>query len=230
MATVLILGATSDIGAAIAKKYASENYGIQLAARKPAVLEPLKSDISIRYPVACSTHAFDAVDYASHEGFFQNLLPKPDITICVFGILDEEEEAYDDWSLTERMIATNFTGAVSILNIASKYYIAQKAGGIIGISSVAGDRGRASKLIYASAKAGFTTYLSRAPQQMFQIWRPRDVCAPRFCIYEDDGKSAAPQTDHLNSGAGGRGDLQKFCREEKCGVCEMVLAVYYADH
>ena len=168
MATVLILGATSDIGAAIAKKYASENYSIQLAARKPAVLEPLKSDISIRYPVACSTQAFDAVDYASHERFFQNLSPKPDITICVFGILDEEEEAYDDWSLTERMISTNFTGAVSILNIASKYYIAQKAGGIIGISSVAGDRGRASKLIYASAKAGFTTYLSGLRNKCFK--------------------------------------------------------------
>ena len=56
------------------------------------------------------------------------------------------------------MINTNFTGAVSILNVIAKYYINQKKGTIIGISSVAGDRGRASKLIYASAKAAFTAY------------------------------------------------------------------------
>jgi hypothetical protein len=51
---------------------------------------------------------------------------KPDISICVFGILDDEEQAFEDWHLTERMINTNFTGAVSILNIIAKHYISQK--------------------------------------------------------------------------------------------------------
>ncbi len=45
MATVLILGATSDIGVAIAKKFASEKFDITLAARKPEQLKPLQSDI-----------------------------------------------------------------------------------------------------------------------------------------------------------------------------------------
>jgi hypothetical protein len=168
MATVLILGATSDIGMAIAKKFASQKYDVQLAARKPEQLKPLQSDISIRYDVSCSTYAFDALKYDGHAAFFNSLSPSPDITVCVFGILDEEDLAFDDWAITERMINTNYTGAVSILNIVAKYYISQQKGTIIGISSVAGDRGRASKLIYASAKAAFTTYLAGLRNKCFK--------------------------------------------------------------
>jgi decaprenylphospho-beta-D-erythro-pentofuranosid-2-ulose 2-reductase len=168
MATVLILGATSDIGVAIAKKFASQKFDVLLAARKPEQLKPLESDIQIRYGVTCSSVAFDALKYESHAGFFNSLKTKPDVTVCVFGILDDEEEAFDDWTLTERMINTNYTGAVSILNIISKYYITQKKGTVIGISSVAGDRGRASKLIYASAKAAFTVYLAGLRNKCFK--------------------------------------------------------------
>jgi decaprenylphospho-beta-D-erythro-pentofuranosid-2-ulose 2-reductase len=167
MATALILGATSDIGVALAKKFASEKFDIVLAARKPELLKPLQSDIAIRYGVDCNSVAFDALAYASHAEFFNSLQPKPEVSICVFGILDDEGLAFEDWSLTERMINTNFTGAVSILNVIARFYIGQKKGTIIGISSVAGDRGRASKLIYSSAKAAFSTYLSGLRNKCF---------------------------------------------------------------
>ena len=168
METVLILGATSDIAIAIAKKFASEKYNIQLAARKPEQLAAVQSDIKIRYGVDCSTHAFDALQYHTHQVFFAGLNPKPDVTITVFGIMDEEEDAFNDWELTQRMINTNYTGAVSILNIAAKYYIGRKQGTIIGISSVAGDRGRASKLVYGSSKAAFNAYLAGLRNKCFK--------------------------------------------------------------
>jgi hypothetical protein len=168
METVLVLGATSDIGIAIAKKFASQKYNIQLAARNPAQLEPLQSDIKIRFGVDCTIHAFDALQYSTHPFFFENLNPKPDVTISIFGIMDEEDDAFNDWNLTQRMINTNFTGAVSILNIAARYYIGRKKGAIIGISSVAGDRGRASKLIYGSSKAAFNAYLSGLRNKCFK--------------------------------------------------------------
>ena len=126
METVLILGATSDIGIAIAKKFAAEKYNIQLAARKPSQLDALQSDIKIRYQVDCTIHAFDALQYSSHAVFFEGLNPKPDVTISIFGVMDEEEDAFNDWNIAQRMINTNFTGAVSIFNIASKYYIILK--------------------------------------------------------------------------------------------------------
>ena len=168
METVLVLGATSDIGIAIAKKFASQKYNIQLAARKPAQLEAIQSDIKIRAGVYCTTHTFDALKYDTHASFFESLNPKPDVTIAIFGIMDEEEDAFNEWELTERMINTNYTGAVSILNIAAKHYISTKKGDIIGISSVAGDRGRASKLIYGSSKAAFSAYLAGLRNKCFK--------------------------------------------------------------
>lgn len=166
METVLILGATSDIGIAIAKKFAAGGYNIQLAARKPEQLDAIRSDIEIRSGVNCSIHAFDALKYQAHAAFFDAL--KPDITITIFGTMYEEEDAFNDWALAEAMINTNYTGAVSILNIAAKHYIAQQKGAIIGVSSVAGDRGRASKLIYGSSKAAFTAYLAGLRNKCFK--------------------------------------------------------------
>jgi decaprenylphospho-beta-D-erythro-pentofuranosid-2-ulose 2-reductase len=166
MQTALILGATSDIGIAIAKKFAANGYNIQLAARKPEQLDALKSDIEIRHKVNCSINAFDALQYGTHAAFFDDL--KPDVTITIFGTMYEEEDAFNDWSLAEGMINTNYTGAVSILNVAAKHYIAQQKGAIIGISSVAGDRGRASKLIYGSSKAAFTAYLGGLRNKCFK--------------------------------------------------------------
>ncbi|WP_428329463.1 SDR family oxidoreductase [Mucilaginibacter sp.] len=168
MKTVLILGATSDIGIAIAKKFAAERYDIQLAARQPELLEAVKSDIEIRSQVSCSLHAFDALQYGTHKAFFDSLDPKPGTTISIFGTMYEEDEAFSDWELSQRMINTNYTGVVSILNIAANYYIARQKGSIIGISSVAGDRGRASKLIYGSSKAALSAYLDGLRNKCFK--------------------------------------------------------------
>jgi short-subunit dehydrogenase len=160
MPTVLVLGATSDMAAAIAKQFAAHNYAVQLAARRIDQLKPLQSDLGIRYGIACSLHPFDALQFHSHQAFFDGLEPKPDVTICVFGTMLDEVRAMHQWDLTKLMIDTNYTGAVSILNVAATYYRGTHKGTIVGISSVAGDRGRASKLIYGSSKAAMTAYLA----------------------------------------------------------------------
>ncbi|MET0392476.1 MAG: SDR family oxidoreductase [Chitinophagaceae bacterium] len=168
MSTILILGAASDMAVAIAKKYAANGDTIQLAARNTQRLQPMQSDIAIRYNIPCTLHEFDAVNFASHQAFFDALPVKPDITICVFGHLGENESARASWTESERIINTNYTGAVSILNVVSNYYASRRSGTIVGISSVAGERGRQSNYIYGSAKAGFTAYLSGLRNRMFR--------------------------------------------------------------
>ena len=168
MATVLILGATSDMAMAIANKFASEKYDIQLASRNTSQLKPLVSDLNIRHNVSSTLHAFDAMDYKTHEAFFAGLNPKPEISICVFGYLGENEKAMIDAEETTRIIETNYTGAVSILNIIARYYLSAKQGTIVGISSVAGLRGRQSNYMYGSAKAGFSAYLSGLRNRLFK--------------------------------------------------------------
>jgi decaprenylphospho-beta-D-erythro-pentofuranosid-2-ulose 2-reductase len=167
MPTVLILGASSDMAVAIAKKFASAGHSIQLAARKVTRLQPLQSDLSVRYNTTCTLHEFDAEKMDGHEAFFNSLSPRPDITICVFGYLGEQKVAETDWAECERIIRVNYTGAVSILNIVANAYAAAGAGAIAGISSVAGERGRQSNYFYGSAKAGFTAYLSGMRNRLF---------------------------------------------------------------
>jgi len=167
MPTVLILGAGSDMAIAIARKFAQKKYSIQLAARNANRLSALVTDTTLRYGVDCTLHEFDALNYASHPDFFASLNPKPDVTVCVFGVMDDEDAAFSDWKLTERMINTNFTGAVSILNTVAGWYQSQKKGCIAGISSVAGERGRQSKLVYGSSKAALSAYLDGLRNKLF---------------------------------------------------------------
>jgi short-subunit dehydrogenase len=168
MPTVLILGATSDMGSALAKKFAAQKYAIQLAGRNAKQLEPLCSDIAIRFDVACTVHAFDVVDFNSHQSFYDSLPVKPDITICVIGYMNDNEKVIHDQQETLRTINTNYSGPVSILNIIADDYSARQQGTIVGISSVAGMRGRQSNYIYGSAKSGFTAYLSGLRNRFYQ--------------------------------------------------------------
>lgn len=167
MSTVLILGASSDMAVAIAKKFASERYDIQLAARNSSRLQPLQSDLSIRHNIKATLHEFDAEKPESHGAFFSSLPIRPDITICVFGYLGEQKQAESDWKECSRIIQVNYTGAVSILNIVANAYADAGSGIIAGISSVAGERGRQSNYFYGSAKAGFTAYLSGLRNRLF---------------------------------------------------------------
>jgi hypothetical protein len=167
MPSLLLLGAGSDIACSLARKFASAGYEIQLAARNASRLQPLRQDIAIRYKVACSLHEFDAARPDTHAPFFSSLPVQPDITISVFGYLGEQEKAESDWSECERILSVNYTGAVSILNVVADAYVAQTNGIIVGISSVAGERGRQSNYFYGSAKAGFTAYLSGLRNRLY---------------------------------------------------------------
>jgi decaprenylphospho-beta-D-erythro-pentofuranosid-2-ulose 2-reductase len=152
---------------AIARKFAANGWDIQLAARNSGRLHPLQSDLTIRHSVTCTIHEFDAGHVATHAAFLSSLPARPDMTICVFGYLGDQQLAESDWSECERILQTNYIGAVSILNLVANDYAAKGSGLIAGISSVAGERGRQSNYFYGSAKAGFTAYLSGLRNRLF---------------------------------------------------------------
>lgn len=168
MKNILILGATSDMAEAIAYKFASEKNNIIVAARNSSRLKPLQSDLTIKYSVKVEVVEFNASDFSSHEIFYKGLSLKPDVVICVFGYLGEQQIAEKNWSETLNIIHSNYTGAVSILNIAANDFEERKTGSIIGISSVAGERGRQSNYTYGSAKAAFSVYLDGLRNRLFK--------------------------------------------------------------
>jgi len=157
---VLILGATSSVAIELAKIYAKAGYSLSLAARSANRLEPLAQDLRIKFNCEVELKEFDAESIHQHQKFYDDLQYKPDIAVCLFGKLGDQAEAMNDHNKSLNVLNVNYVGAVSILNIVSRDFKTRKSGVIVGVSSVAGERGRQSNFLYGSAKAGFTTYLS----------------------------------------------------------------------
>lgn len=168
MNSILILGATSDMAQATAHLYARHGFEIVLAGRRTEILEQLQHDIKVRYQVPCRTYTFEATDYDSHEAFCQQFDSNlPDITALFFGYLGDQQRAETDWNESRKIIEVNYTGAVSVLNRIACRYARQGRGTMVGVSSVAGERGRQSNYLYGSAKAGFTAYLSGLRNRLY---------------------------------------------------------------
>jgi len=157
---MLILGATSDIARAVARRFAGEGWSLILAARNTALLERLTKDIQVRTGRKVVSVFFDVLDMDSHKAFWENLPERPDAVFCAVGYLGDQKLAEKDFSQVQRIVLTNYVGILSILNLVAREFETNRKGLIIGVSSVAGERGRQSNYFYGSAKAGLTAYLS----------------------------------------------------------------------
>ena len=166
---LLIIGANSDIGKAIAHIFAKNGFNLYLAARDCNRLNNFSKHIQDKYKTTCKFIEFDVSDYNAHKDFYQNLTHKPIGTICVTGYYCSNEGLNLDVSLVKNIFEANLLGCVSILNVAAFDLANRKEGFIIGISSVAGDRGRASNYLYGSAKSGFNTYLDGLRNKLFSF-------------------------------------------------------------
>ncbi|MCU4653400.1 SDR family oxidoreductase [Roseibacterium sp. SDUM158016] len=158
--SVLILGAASGMARAIARSFAAEGHAIRLAARDPERLKDDRDDLVTRYGVEVTLHPFDALDLASHAGFVAGLPDLPEVVVCAVGTMGTQEENAADPEAGAMVMRANFEGPASILGHLANAMEARGSGTIVGISSVAGERGRASNYVYGSAKAGFTAFLS----------------------------------------------------------------------
>ena len=157
---VLILGARSDIGKAVAHKFASLGHPVQLAARNAAALEVDKTDMELRHGVSVTLHEFDALETDTHEAFVEAFSQLPLIAVCAVGLMGQQAESERDIKAAIRVMRSNYEGPASILAALANRFEERGNGTLVGISSVAGERGRATNYVYGSAKAGFTAFLS----------------------------------------------------------------------
>ena len=158
--SVLILGALSDIAKSIAQRYSRDGYNLHLAARKIDDLKLYSADLKIRYNINIDIYELDLLKTETHENFIKKLKEIPPIIICAVGLLGEQKENENNVELRTKVIRTNYEGPINIISEFANIFENQGFGTIVGISSVAGDRGKASNYIYGSAKAGFTAFLS----------------------------------------------------------------------
>lgn len=153
---VLIIAAGSDIGAALAQGYGARGCALILTARDPATLATLRSDLELRHRVGVKLVACDVVA-TDPDAFFEGLGVVPGTVVMVAGLLGDQAQAAAETAHADAIMATNYNGPARLLLAAARR---MSGGSIIGISSVAGDRGRASNFVYGSAKAGFSAFLS----------------------------------------------------------------------
>ncbi len=168
MSSLLILGTKSDIAKALARQYAANGYDLLLAGRAINELDDFAKDLTIRHEIKVSLHEFDANDFDSHAAFVKQLPQLPDGVITAIGYLGEQKQAEKDWSECQKIMNQNLLGNISVLNILANLFAKRQSGFIIGISSVAGDRGRQKNYLYGAAKAGFSTYLSGLRNRLFK--------------------------------------------------------------
>lgn len=168
MSFVLIIGASSDIAKSVARVYAKNGYNLYLTARDKSCLEDLKRDIELRSSVKVELFDFDITAYETHESFYASLEQKPLGVIVASGYMAEQKVAQNSFDESFKMISVNYSGAVSILNIIANDFEKERRGFIVGISSVAGDRGRKTNYIYGSTKAAFSAYLSGLRNRLYE--------------------------------------------------------------
>lgn len=163
MKTVLLLGANSDVAKACIKQYHDKGYKIIAASRNTAELTNYKDSLNLN---ELEILHFDALDYASHSNFYNNLNNKPHIVVYAAGYLVDNTTAINNFDKNMIMMQTNYCGALSILNIITKDTLNNNLERIIGISSLSATRGRKSNYIYGSTKAAFTHYLEGLRQEL----------------------------------------------------------------
>lgn len=161
MPKILILGATSDIAEATAYVFAKAGFDLVLSGRNIDRLVPLKQDIELKLKVDVSLLELDAEDFDGHHKVLNNsYLHDIEVALLAFGYLGDQNKAQQDFKERMQLITVNYTAAVNCFELIAAAFEKRKSGCIIGISSVAGERGRQSNYVYGSAKGAFSIYLS----------------------------------------------------------------------
>lgn len=158
----LIIGASDGLGAALTRKLAYEGYTLALLARSQDKLEALCAELNSEEPRAFA-YVHDVGTYDRVPELLRNIvsdLGGLDLVIFVAGInlppgsIDKYNFEHD-----RKMIEVNLIGAMAWLTPIAEMFQSAQAGQIVGIASVAGDRGRVGNPGYNTSKAGLATYL-----------------------------------------------------------------------
>jgi decaprenylphospho-beta-D-erythro-pentofuranosid-2-ulose 2-reductase len=197
MQSVLVLGGTSDIALATARKIVGRRRArVVLAARKPEACQ--EAAAALRAAGASEVHsvAFDATDFASHEGFVRATFDHFgdfDLVLVAFGVLGDQARAENDPAAAVEIVQTNFTGVVSVTVPLVTCLRAQGHGTLVLLSSVAGERVRRSNFVYGSSKAGIDGYYQGLAASLASSGVHVMIVRPGFVHTKmTDGLKAAP--------------------------------------
>ncbi|MEM9799971.1 MAG: SDR family NAD(P)-dependent oxidoreductase [Planctomycetota bacterium] len=188
----LVVGASSGMGAAIVRRLRNEGYAVAAVARRLDLLEALAAEPSSG-PGRIVPRAHDVNHADEIARVFEDLVSELgglDLYVYAAGLMpDVGPEEYDtDKDLA--MIDVNFGGFVAWTNQVARLFHSQRSGTIVGIGSIAGDRGRKGAPVYGATKAAMATYLESLRNRLAE----RSVRV----VTVKPGMVETPMTEHLD--------------------------------
>ena len=159
----LIIGASSGIGEQLALQLANVECDLALVSRRTSELERVAAACAARSPaIRTFVHSHDVRHFDEVPGMFQEIAREMgglDMVIYSTGVLRVTDADEYDFSIDREALEVNLLGAMAWLNEAAVRFQKAGSGTIIGLSSVAGERGRRGSRAYGAAKAALTQYL-----------------------------------------------------------------------
>jgi short-subunit dehydrogenase len=159
----IVFGSTSGIAAATARILAARGADLFLVGRDPAKLEAVAADLRVRGRGAIHAEVADLNEAGGHEALVARgfaALGRVDGVLVAQGLLGDQRACERDPVQAAAIYATNLAGPALLAQRCANALVEQGGGVLVGLSSVAGDRGRQSNYFYGSAKAGFTAFLA----------------------------------------------------------------------
>lgn len=188
----LIVGASSGIGAALARRLGAAGVRTALVARRGPLLETLADEIASAGGPRPIVQVHDVADTDGVPAVLDGLcrtLGGLDLFVYAAGIMPRIDEHTYDTALDRAVVEVNLLGAMAWLNAVVPRFERAGHGTIVGLSSVAGDRGRRGYPAYNASKAALTTFL--------EAIRNRVARAGVTVVTVKPGPVATPMTDGM---------------------------------
>ena len=168
----IVVGASSGIGAALLKQLTASGYRVAALARREEELAAACAEAN-RLSGATRAHAYphDVTSFDDVPLLFQQIvrdLEGPDLIVYAAAVQPPVEPGEYDFEKDRRMIEVNLLGAIAWLNQAAQRFAQVRAGHIVGISSISGDRGRSAFPGYHASKGGLSIYLESLRNRLSQ--------------------------------------------------------------
>lgn len=169
MKNILLIGATSAIAGRYARQEAAEGSALFIVGRSSDRLQSSASDLAVRGAGSVTLHVMDVLDFDTHGQMLEQAwrtLGRVDVALIAHGTLPDAGACMGDMAIAAREFGVNATATILLMERIGNRMLEQGSGTLAVISSVAGDRGRASNYLYGSAKAAVTAYASGLRQRM----------------------------------------------------------------
>ena len=214
----IIVGASDGIGAAFARKLAKEGYTLALIARRKEKLNSLCAEInSAAGEARVFPYEHDVSNYEDVPGLLRKIVAELgglDLLVFMAGVNFPPGLTTYNFEGDRKMIEVNLIGAMAWLNPAAEMFQHAKAGQIVGVSSVAGDRGRVGNPGYNTSKAGLSTYLEALRNRLTRYGVNVLTVKPGF-VNTEMVKAAQGGTPFIISPEQAADDIYKAMRKRK---------------